>query len=344
MDNHIKEVTLFRQEVDFVLCLACERKCKIPNDKYGFCKTRKNLNGKLYTCVYGDIASISANPIEKKPFFHFYPGTKALTVGSWSCNFPCPWCQNYTLSKFPENRGKGEFIEPVKFIELLKLYNCQGTSISLNEPTLLLEYALEVFKLARKENYYNTFVTNGYMTCEALQALIDCGLNAMNMDIKGDSAAVKKYCDADLDVIFRNAAMAKNNSVWIELTTLVIPGINDGEAELKEIARRIKGELGENTPWHVTAYYPAYEFASGNLIQHPATTTKTLERAREIGIAASLKYVYLGNIPGHKYENTYCPECDKLLIQRAGFDVLKNYLKSPENSCPNCSYKIDIIN
>ena len=341
MDNLKVRKALLQEKVnEKVKCLTCERKCQVAEGELGFCKTRKNIKGKLYTLVYGDISSLSVNPIEKKPFFHFWPGSLALTVGSWSCNFTCPWCQNNSISKRPEEVGKGQWISPRDFIHLMKKYNCQGTSISFNEPTLLFEYSLDVFAMAKKEGYYNTFVTNGYMTEQALRILIEEGLDAMNIDVKGGRGKVAKYCGADIEKIWRNAKLAKENKVWLELTTLVIPGVSDDEECLRDITRRIKNELGEDTPWHVTAYYPAYKFASELYV--PATSVRVLEKAREIGREEGLNYVYLGNFPGHPFENTYCPSCGQLLIERYGFGISK-YRLSPDKRCPDCQKKIPVV-
>ena len=336
----IKEAILQENLNGKIRCLTCERKCTISENSTGFCKTRKNINGKIYTLVYGEISSLSANPIEKKPFHHFWPGSIALTAGTWSCNFDCPWCQNHEISKSPEMIGMGEYISPEKFIELMKKLKCQGTSFSFNEPTLLLEYAIDVFKIAKSQGYYNTYVTNGYMTKEALMLLIDAGLDAMNIDIKGDKEAVEKYCKADVEKVWRNAKIAKENGIWIEITTLVIPGVNDEETILRNIAKRIKIELGPDTPWHITRYYPAYKFLSE--IYVPPTPIKTLEKAIIIGKEEGLNYVYCGNVPGHPFENTYCPKCNSLLIKRFGLKLLECYL-SEDKKCPNCKEKIPII-
>lgn len=336
-----KEALLQRIKNSKVQCLTCERRCEIDEGNLGFCKTRKNIGGRLYTLVYGEISSISANPIEKKPFYHFYPGSFALTVGTWSCNFTCPWCQNFRISKYPQNIGKGKFISPEDFINLTKKYQCRGTSFSFNEPTLLFEYSLEVFYLAKKEGLYNTYVTNGYMTEEALKALIEHGLDAMNIDIKGDASFVKKYCGADLEKIWRNAKMAKQMGVWVELTTLIIPGLNDDTKTISEIAKRIKNEIDETTPWHLNAYYPAYEFSWKTYV--PPTSAETLHKACEIAKQEGLKYVYVGNIPNHPLQNTYCPSCGRLLIERDSLK-LKGYYITEEKRCPKCREKIPIIN
>lgn len=335
-----REALLYEPLGSRVRCRTCERHCLIREGESGFCLTRKNVGGKLYTLVYGDISSVSANPIEKKPFFHFYPGTKALTIGSWSCNFTCPWCQNHEISKAPENIGRGQYLSPTAFIELLQRYDCQGTSVSFNEPTLLLEYSLDIFDLARNRGYYNTYVTNGYMTREALEMLVAHGLDAMNIDTKGEAEAVKKFCTADVDIVWRNAALAKERGVWVELTTLVIPGVNDAEDGLWRIARRIKRELGDDTPWHLSGYYPAYKFNRETYV--PPTPVSTLEKARDIGIAERLKYVYTGNVPGHPYENTYCPRCQRLLIERYGFSVTR-YCVTRDKHCPACGEEITVV-
>ncbi|MEM2934991.1 MAG: AmmeMemoRadiSam system radical SAM enzyme [Candidatus Thermoplasmatota archaeon] len=313
------------------MCNICERHCIIDENSFGFCKTRKNIDGKIYTLKYGEISSISVNPIEKKPLFHFWPGSFALTAGSFGCNFTCDWCQNYEISKNPT--AKGEYISPEDFVKIVKEKNCQGTSISFNEPTLMLEYAIDVFSLASKEGYYNTFVTNGYMGKEALKALAENGLDAMNIDIKGDEKVVKEYCNANVEIVWRNAEIAIEQGIWIELTTLVITGLNDREEILRGIAKRIYN-LGENIPWHITRYFPSYKFSA------PPTDLATLEKAYKIGKEEGLNYVYIGNVPFHPYENTYCPSCNELLIKRSLYDIK---CKIENNRCPKCGEKIPII-
>jgi pyruvate formate lyase activating enzyme len=328
----VKEALLYEKEGDNVRCLTCERKCLISPGKRGWCKTRENREGRLFTLIYGSVSSISVNPIEKKPLFHFYPGSKSLTVGSWSCNFDCPWCQNWEISK---RVGEGQFISPQEFVNMAIQLQCEGTSISFNEPTLSLEWALGVFELAREKGLYNTFVTNGYMTKEALDHLIRSGLDAMNVDVKGDEEVVRKWCRGELKFIWRNLVLAKERNVHVEITTLVIPTVNDDPNQLRSIGERILKELGRDTPWHLTAYYPAYLFTA------PPTSREILERAYLIGKELGLRFVYLGNLPGHPYENTYCPSCGKLLIERYGVNFVRSFLKSP--SCPFCGEAIPII-
>ncbi|MFX0096170.1 MAG: AmmeMemoRadiSam system radical SAM enzyme [Candidatus Hodarchaeota archaeon] len=319
-----------------VRCLTCEHRCTISEGDFGICKTRKNAGGVLYTLVYGNISSLSCNPIEKKPLFHFWPGTFALTVGTWSCNFTCPWCQNSGISKISPNESTGKFLSPEQLIELMIRRLCKGTSYSFNEPTLLLEHAIEVFPIARKYGCYNTYVTNGYMTLKALDLLIDAGLDALNIDIKGCKTNVSRYCGANIELVWRNAAHSIKKGVHVEITTLIIPGVNDDEKCLRFIAARIKEQLTADTPWHVTRYFPAYEFA-----KQPPSIQK-LERAREIGHEEGLKYVYIGNVANHPAESTYCPGCKEILIERNILGVSK-YRIDRNGNCPHCGEKIKII-
>jgi pyruvate formate lyase activating enzyme len=324
--------TLLQESVgDKVRCLTCERRCELADGQTGWCRTRQNRAGTLYTLIYGAVSSLSCNPIEKKPLHHFYPGSAALTTGSWSCNFDCPWCQNWDISKQPPSGG--EYIPPDEFVARAQTLSCQGTSISFNEPTLSLEWSVEVFPLARKAGLYNTFVTNGYMTEAALALLIEAGLNGMNVDVKGSAAAVHQHCGTDVEVVWRNCCRARERGVWIELTTLVIPGVNDDGDTLKGIARRIAAELGRDTPWHLSRYYPAYQFTA------PPTPLATLERAREIGLAAGLHYVYLGNVSSHPTENTVCPNCGATLAERGLLQLLRCEV-THEGHCPFCGEEI----
>lgn len=341
--NCIKEAVLYEQAGKKVGCKTCERFCEIAIGELGFCKTRMNIEGKLYTLEYGDISSISANPIEKKPFFHFFPASKALTVGSYGCNFSCPWCQNWAISKSvpsPDFFGRTfsqrvcNYLSPERFLQLVNEMRCQGTSISFNEPTLLLEYSLEVFVRAKNGGYYNTYVTNGYMSSDALRLLVEHGLDAMNVDVKGCKESVLKYCGADVERVWRNIKEANERGVHVEITTLIIPGVNDDPECLRSIASRIRRDTGENTPWHVTQYYPAYKSHELGLYRW-RTPVERMERAWMMGKEEGLNYVYLGNVPGHPCENTYCPRCNELIIKRYGFGVVSYHLTS-ENKCPKC--------
>jgi len=287
----------------------------------------------------------------------------ALTAGSLSCNFACPWCQNWDISKqAPPTMGSGprqsqpdrdplahawrqawdisreppsggEFIAPQAFIEQAQARGCQGTSISFNEPTLSLEWSLEVLALAREAGLYNTFVTNGYMTEAALDRLVEAGLDGMNVDVKGDAETVRRYCKADVDVVWRTCQRAQERGVWVEVTTLVIPTVNDGDKTLRTIAGRMAAELGPETPWHVTRYHPAYGFHA------LPTPVSTLERGREIGVQAGLHYVYVGNVRDHPGNQTSCPGCGATLIVRRWLHPTRCDVTS-DGRCPHCGQKI----
>ena len=333
-DPFVKEGLLQEKVDDRLRCLTCERRCLLAEGASGWCRTRTNIEGTLVTLTYGNVSSLSANPIEKKPLHHFFPGSVALTAGSWSCNFGCPWCQNWDISKSPPRHGR--YMSPEQFVATAFRSDCQGTSISLNEPTLSLEWSLDVFRLAREKGLYNTYVTNGYMTVQALDLLIDAGLDAMNVDIKGNAEAVKKHCKGiDVEKVWRNCGLAKEQGVHLEITTLVIPSVNHDDQTLRGIAERIREELGGDTPWHISGYYPAYGFHA------PPTPLSALERGWRIGKQEGLQFVYLGNVLGHRLENTYCPECRELLIRRHGLNVVDYRLQ--DSACPACGRAIPIV-
>jgi pyruvate formate lyase activating enzyme len=286
----------------------------------------------LVTLIYGAVSSLSANPIEKKPLYHFHPGTLALTSGSLSCNFDCPWCQNHGISKRAPGEGQAVYMSPENFVQRAVDLGCEGTSISLNEPTLSLEWSLEVFRLARERDLYNTYVTNGYMTPEALQLLVEAGLDALNVDVKGDAEVVRQCCGTDVKKVWRNCQLAVQAGIWLEITTLVIPGVNDTDGILGGIAERIVTDLGPDVPWHVSGYHPAYRFTA------PPTPVRTLERAWGIGKESELRFVYLGNVLGHRLENTYCPGCGVLLVGRRGLGMTRYRLE--RGRCPDCGRAI----
>jgi len=330
---------------NFSQCLTCERKCKISNRKSGFCQTRINKDGDIYSIVYGLIPALSFNPIEKKPLYHFYPGSTAITVGTYGCNFACFWCQNHHLSKLKPLKAhqfatSDEYISPEKLIKIALNRKCEGTSISFNEPTLLFEYSLEVFKLAKDNGLYNTYVTNGYMTEEVLKDLVNAGLNAMNIDIKGDSEMVEKYCGIDVENVWRNMKLAKDLGVHVEITTLLIQGFNSEEDIIRKLSKRIFNELGELTPYHISRFFPHYKSQNYGLSE--PTPLELLYNAYDIAKDVGLKYVYLGNLPTTDYDNTYCPKCSKLVIKRKILGIKESYLDSDGN-CKFCGFPICII-
>jgi pyruvate formate lyase activating enzyme len=333
----IRESPLYEKIGESVKCGVCERRCVITRNKTGFCKSKKNISGKLCTLVYGDISAVESRPIEIKPFFHFFPGSTALTFSSWGCNFRCPWCQNWHLSRGWADPEKASYISPEKMVDMAIRHGDLGLCVSFQEPTLLFEYSLDAFKLANEKNLYNCFVSNGYLTIEALSMLRDAGMHAINIDIKGDEYVYKKYCKGiDVDIIWRNAREAKNLGMHVEMINLVITGVNDDEECLDWIIEKHLAEVGQNTPLHFTRYHPAYKFTN------PPTKVETLEMAYKKAKREGILYPYIGNVPGHEYENTYCPTCGEKLIKRLNYSII-SYRITEDKRCPKCKEAIPII-
>lgn len=339
LETPCAKVALLWEELNnqVVQCNLCERRCRIPTGMRGMCGARYNHGGTLYVLTYGNISSISNNPMAKKPFNNFFPDEYALTIGSWGCNFLCPWCQNWEISK--SYATTCNYLDPLEFINLVSKHRARGTSFSFNEPLVtLFEYSLDVMPIAKKRGYFNTYVTNGYMTMEANKLLIKNGLDAVNIDIKGCAGIINKWIGANPEAVWRNARYLKEHDVHVEITTLVIPGVNDSEACLRSIARRIRKELGARTPWHLTRYFRA--FKAGEYGLPYSTHIETVEKARQIGVEEGLEYVYVGNVINHIWENTFCPRCGNIVIKREGLwnvQVLIN-----DKYCPKCGYELAI--
>lgn len=319
-----------------VRCILCERRCVIPPNGLGFCKTRINLNGKLYTLVYGALSAVESRPIEIKPFFHYWPGSTALTFSTWSCNFDCPWCQNWSLSKFVPEPEKMSYYAPEDIVEFAIRKGDGGLCASFQEPTLLTDWNIDLFKIGWKHGLYACYVSNGYMTLEALGALRESGMDGLKIDIKGDSEVYEKFCGGiNIEKVWRNVREAKKMGFHVELVNLVITGVNDDEECLKSIIERALKEAGPETPIHFTRYYPAYKF------DKPATKTEILEKAYNMAKRMGVLYPYVGNVPGHRYEHTYCPNCNEVLIKRYRFGIIR-YKITENNRCPKCGYEINI--
>ncbi len=333
----VREALLYsRLKRDKVTCGLCERRCVVKPGQKGFCGTRMNIEGKLYTLVYGDLSALESRPIEIKPFYHFWPGSTALTFSTWSCNYRCPWCQNFHLSnRFPDPL-KAHFTGYREIVKRALLNGDQGLCVSFQEPTLLFETSIEAFQEANKHGLYNTYVSNGYMTLEALKKLRESGLNGLKIDIKGDEQVYRNYClGVDVEKVWRNAREAKEMGIHVEIVHLVVTGLNDSEQKVMELVNRHIRELGEDTPLHFTRYYPAHRFNA------PPTNVKFLEKAYEIAKREGVKFPYIGNVTGHPYENTYCPSCNELLIKRYGTIILK-YKLTNKYKCPECGEAIPI--
>ena len=321
---------------DKVKCKLCERRCLILPDHKGFCKTRMNINGKLYSLVYGAISAVESRPIEIKPFFHYWPGSTALTFSTWSCNFDCIWCQNFHLSKVEPEPAKSRYCSPEEIVEAALRERDDGLCASFQEPTVLTDWVIPVFKKGSAKGLYCCYVSNGYMTLEALRLLRDSGMNGLKIDVKGDAETYRKYCGgADVEKVWRNAREAKKMGYHVEIVNLVVTDVNDDEECLRGLIERHLKETGPATPLHFTRYYPAYKF------HNPPTKVETLEKAYEMAKKAGVLYSYLGNVHGHKYENTYCPSCGEKLIQRLGYRIVR-YRVTDDKKCTKCGKSIPI--
>jgi pyruvate formate lyase activating enzyme len=335
----VKEAMLYEKIGDKkVQCNLCAHQCKINDGKKGICLVRENKDGTLYTLVYGRIISQNVDPIEKKPLFNFYPGTTAYSIATVGCNFKCQFCQNWEISHMvrDEHLIMGNEASPELIVENAKRYGSKSIAYTYTEPTIFFEYAYDTAKLAHESDIKNVFVTNGYMTEEAIKK-IEPYLDAANVDLKSFSDDFyRKLCGAKLQPVLDALKLMKKLGIWVEVTTLIIPTLNDSSEELREIAKFIFNELGEETPWHISRFYPAYK-----LRDKPPTPIETIHKAREIGLNEGLKYVYEGNVPGSTGENTYCPNCKNLVIQRWGYNILKKNIK--DGICQHCNYKIESI-
>jgi pyruvate formate lyase activating enzyme len=336
----MKEALFYISEKDKrVRCRLCSHCCLISPNQTGFCGVRENRDGVLYSLVYGKVIAGQVDPIEKKPLFHFLPGSSTFGVSTVGCNFRCQQCLNWSLSqadghttlKLPENKSE-------EIIKMAKEAGCQSISFTYNEPTISLEYNYEVMRLAHQAGLKNIWVSNGYMTPEALE-FVTPYLDATNIDLK---AFTPKYyqqiCQAKLQPVLDNLKLIKKlGQTWLEITTLVIPTLNDSPAELEKIAKFIFNELGAEIPWHLSKFSPKI---SWQLEKLPATPLSTLEKAYDIGHQVGLKYIYLGNVWTENHENTYCPRCEQLVIKRQGYQI-ERY--DQNGKCTKCGEKIAIV-
>lgn len=311
-------------------CMLCPRKCIITEGKRGACRVRENQNGRLYTLAYGH-ATVQIDPIEKKPLFHFRPGSSVLSFGTEGCNLFCRHCQNWTLSQASAKElGLWEY-GPGELVDMAVERGCAGIAYTYNEPTVFFEYMLETAKLARKKGLSNVVVSNGYINGEPLVELYKL-IDGANIDLKGFSEKFySEVCGAKLQPVLDTLKLIKEKTgTWLEITNLIIPTKNDDMKEIAGMCRWIRDNLGDTVPVHFTAFYPQYRMQ--NL---PATPPATLERAAKTGKETGLKFVYQGNVMTSDGENTYCPECGKLLVERLGFSVTQfNIIKG---RCKNCN-------
>jgi pyruvate formate lyase activating enzyme len=317
----MREALLYEKIPDSrVQCHTCQWRCKIGPGKYGVCGMYQNRDGVLFNLNYSLVSSVAADPIEKKPLFHFFPGTLAFSLGTLGCNFHCKHCQNWEISMADSQTSSRNCREmsPEAQIKLAQQYDCQGVAWTYNEPAIWFEYTLDSARLAKRNHLYTVYVTNGYSTPEALDT-IGPYLDAWRVDIKGFSDHFYRELAKVLHwrQILATAKRAKEKwNMHVEVVTNIIPTLNDDDKQLTSIAHWIRDELGELTPWHVTRFYPHHQ-----LMHLSPTPVATLERACEIGRKAGLKFVYTGNVPGHSHENTVCYNCGNLIVERYGYQT-----------------------
>ena len=324
---------------DRVRCHLCAHTCVIPPGKRGLCGVRENRAGILESLVYGRLIAAGDDPIEKKPIFHLLPGSRSFSIATVGCNFKCRFCQNADIAQMPSDRSgmiAGDAATAESVVAAAKQRGCTSISYTYTEPTVFFEFACDTAKLAHADGLKNVFVTNGYMSAEALER-VSPWLDAANVDLKAyRDDFYKSQCGARLEPVKATLKAMKEYGIWVEVTTLVIPGLNDDPEELSRLAAFIANDLGTETPWHVSRFHPTYR-----LTDRSGTPVETLIRARDIGMGAGLKYVYTGNIPGQGGEDTLCSGCGETVIARQGFRITASHLEN--GHCTRCGTTIDGI-
>ena len=320
-----------------VRCNLCSRRCIIPPGSTGFCRVRKNIDGKLYSLVYDKVCSMAVDPIMKKPLYHFHPGSSVLSLATVGCNFRCRFCDNWVISQ--ERDISGRELPPQRIVDTALEYGCEGISYTYTEPTIFFELTYDTAKLARDKGLFNTYVTNGYMTVEAIECIAPY-LNAATVDFKGGGNPdfYQKYMSVpSVDPVYEALEAMKKHGIHIEVTNLMVTRYGDSLEDLRKLARWICENLGEDTVFHILRFHPDYQ-----MLDVPSTPIKAMEEAYRVAKEEGLNYIYLGNVPGHPYEDTYCPKCGSKIIDRFSFEIVSWRLK-PGNLCPECGYKIAIV-
>ncbi|MHC5158001.1 MAG: AmmeMemoRadiSam system radical SAM enzyme [Planctomycetota bacterium] len=333
--EHLKKAVLWEPSGDLVHCFLCNWNCKIANGKKGRCFVRKNIDGTLYSLNYDKLCAANPDPIEKKPLFHFQPGTKSFSIAAPGCNFQCVFCQNWQISQMPQlqNDLEGSEYTPQQIVNAALQSGCKSIAYTYTEPTVFMELCEETATLAKQNGLSIVFVSNGFMTTEAID-FARPWLDGINVDLKAFSETYyHDLCKAKLQPVLDTiTTIAQQTDIWMEITTLVVPGQNDSDEELKSIAEFIAG-LSVDIPWHVSRFYPQYKMTDTK-----PTNGTSLERAIDIGKEAGLRYIYVGNLPGARAESTYCYSCGALLIERTGYHVVKNVID--DYRCPQCNAEI----
>ena len=319
-----------------VRCLLCPWRCIIDEGKRGLCGTRENREGNLFALNYGKVTAIAIDPIEKKPLFHWYPGSPILSISTFGCNFQCPWCQNWHISRASLETASYELMEPEKVVEIAVRYNVPSIAYTYNEPLIWFEFVYDVARLAKKENIKNVLVTNGYVEKKPLKQLLPY-IDAANVDVKAfKQETYIKVIKGKLEPVLNNIVLMNENNVHVETTYLIIPGLNDDPEEIRMFAKWQVKKLGPDAPIHFSRFFPHYK-----MTKTPPTPVESLIKARNIAMEEGVKYIYIGNVAGHEGENTYCPSCGKLLVRRVGFEIIEwNITENLE--CRFCGEKIAI--
>ena len=320
-----------------VRCTACARYCVLPPGTRGFCFVRQNVGGRVELLTYGRVAAIQIDPVEKKPLAHYRPGTRVLSLGTAGCNWRCQYCQNWEISQ--EREVGGRPLTPEQAVRLALDHGCSGITFTYNEPTIFAEYARDVMRAAHRAGLFTNFVTNGYLSPEALEFLRG-ELDAVSIDLKGsgEPGFLRKYVAAKgPGPIFESMETLRRAGVHVEVTNLIVPRVGDDPDALRSLARRIVGRLGPQTPFHLLRWHPDYR-----MLDLPPTPIPTLERLHAIARGEGLEFVYLGNVGSHPLGHTYCPRCGALIVERAGF-ALRSWKLSRSNECPNCGERIPIV-
>jgi pyruvate formate lyase activating enzyme len=335
----MKEAFLYSVAGSKVRCTACRRYCLLGEGQTGFCGIRKNIGGKLYLLSYGRAAALNVDPIEKKPLYHYLPGGRVLSLSTSGCNWSCRYCQNYDISQRREITG--EYLSPEDAVNLAIESGSDGISYTYNEPTIFAEYAHDIGMIARTKGLFSTFVSNGYLSEEAV-SYIKNFIDAISVDFKGNGNDMfgRKYIGImSYSPVFDTLKRLRAEGIYTEVTDLVVPvkGIGDNLEDARALARWIRNNLGENTPLHFTRFHPDYLMRD-----LPPTPVETLEEHHAIAKEEGLNFVYIGNVPGHPLENTYCPNCGRELIRRFGFQITK-YDLTKDGRCPSCGEDIHII-
>jgi pyruvate formate lyase activating enzyme len=317
-----------------VQCHLCPRNCIIAPGQRGFCGTRENRNGTLYTLTYGRLVSLNdLDPIEKKPLFHFLPGTKTFSLATAGCNLRCKFCQNWEISQRRPDEIDYLYLKPQELVQKAKVSGRPTIAYTYTEPTIFYEYMLETAKLAKAQGLKNIMHSNGYINEEPLRQLAKY-LDAANIDLKGfTDDYYSKLSEGTLEPVLKSLVVLKEEGVHLEITNLVLPGYNDDEDTIRKMCLWIKENLGADTPLHFSRFWPMYKLVALN-----PTPVATLEKARNIALTCGLKYVYIGNVAGHEAENTYCPKCKKIVIRRIGYIISEINLE--DGKCKFCGEKI----